>query len=57
MEKAQGILQQTKQLKDKIEGYNSLVSQYEDLMTIIEMGNEEDDASMVAGQKKLRRTF
>ena len=57
MEKAQGILQQTKQLKDKIEGYNSLVSQYEDLMTIIEMGNEEDDASMVAEAEEVKKKF
>ena len=57
MEKAQGILQQTKQLKDKIEGYNSLVSQYEDLMTIIEMGNEEDDASMVAEAEEVKKNF
>lgn len=57
MEKAQGILQQTKQLKDKIEGYNSLVSQYEDLMTIIEMGNEEDDASMVAEAEEVKKDF
>ncbi len=57
MDKAQGILQQTKQLKDKIEGYEGLVSDYEDLMTIIEMGKEEDDESIVPEAKDLRAKF
>ncbi len=57
MDKAQAILQQTKQLKNKIEGYEGLVSDYEDLMTIIDMGNEENDESIVPEAKELRTKF
>lgn len=57
MEKAQKTLQQTKQLKNKIEGYEKLHSDYEDLMTLIEMGNEMDDDSVVDEAKELRAGF
>lgn len=57
MEKAQGILQQTKQLKNKIEGYNALEESYEDLLTLVEMGNEEDDESLVPEAKTMRDKF
>ncbi len=57
MEKAQATLQQTKQLKNKIEGYEGLAADYDDLMTIIEMGNEEDDESIVPEAKELRAKF
>lgn len=57
MEKAQKTLQQTKQLKNKIEGFEKLNSQYEDLMTLIEMGNEMDDDSLVDEAKELRVEF
>ncbi len=57
MEKAQKTLQQTKQLKNKIEGFEKLNSQYEDLMTLIEMGNEMDDDSVVDEAKELRVEF
>ncbi len=57
MDKAQSVLQQTKQLKNKIEGYEGLVSDYDDLMTIIEMGNEEEDESIVPEAKELRAKF
>lgn len=57
MEKAQKNLQQTKQLKNKIEGYEKLKSDYDDLMTLIEMGNEMDDDSVVDEAKEMREKF
>lgn len=57
MDKAQGILQQTKQLKDKIAGYESLKEMYEDMMTLAELGNEEDDESVVPEALKLKEDF
>ena len=57
MEKAQGILQQTKQLKSKIEKYEALKTMYEDIYTLIEMGNEMDDDSVVPEVKELREKF
>ncbi|MGN1317907.1 MAG: peptide chain release factor 2 [Lachnospirales bacterium] len=57
MEKAQGILQQTKQLKNKIEGFDNLKSSYDDLLTIVEMGNEEDDESLVPEAKSMKEKF
>ncbi len=43
----QKVLQRTKQLKDKMFMYNSLVSQYEDLFTLCEMAVEENDESIL----------
>lgn len=57
MDKAQGVLQETKQLKNKIDGFNSLVEKYEDMMTLIEMGNEEDDESVVPEVKQMKEEF
>lgn len=57
MENAQAILQQTKQLKNKIEGFDSLKTIYEDMMTLIEMGNEEDDESLVPEVKSMKNDF
>lgn len=57
MEKAQGILQQTKQLKNKIESYDNLKTLYEDVMTLIEMGNEMDDESVVPEVKDMKEKF
>lgn len=41
------LLQQTKQLKDKVEGYDQLVSLWEDTLMLIDMANEENDESML----------
>ncbi len=57
MEKAQGVLQQTKQLKNKIEGFENLREQYDDMMTLVEMGNEEDDESLVPEAKAMKDSF
>lgn len=47
MEKSQKILQRTKALKDKIEGFHALKEQWEDLLTLCELAIEADDESML----------
>lgn len=46
-EKAQGYVKELKNLKDIIDGYNSLKGRYEDIETLIEMGYEENDESLI----------
>lgn len=46
-EKSQEGMRELKNLKDEAEDYQSLQQQYEDIETLIEMGNEEEDASLV----------
>ena len=46
-EKSQKILQRTKALKDKIEGYHNLCGQQEDLLTLCDLAIEMDDDSMI----------
>lgn len=50
-------MQQTKALKSSVEKYNLLVSTYEDLITLIEIGNEEDDETIIDEVKELKETF
>ena len=57
MEKSKKVLKQTAALKAKIEGYEGLVATYEDIYTLIEMGNEEEDEEIVAEVKELRDEF
>lgn len=57
MEKSRKVLKQTAALKAKIEGYEGLVTTYEDIYTLIEMGNEEEDEEIVAEVKELRDEF
>jgi len=57
MDKAQSILQKTKQLKAKIEGFEKLNTDFEDILTLIEIGNEENDESVVNEVKKLSEDF
>lgn len=47
MERSQVILQRTSALKGKVEGYNSLVSKYDDTMALIELANEDEDLSLL----------
>ncbi|MBQ4322191.1 MAG: peptide chain release factor 2 [Oscillospiraceae bacterium] len=44
---SQKVQQQLKQLKNKIEKYEGMCSQWEDLLTLCEMGMEEDDAELL----------
>jgi peptide chain release factor 2 len=46
-EKAQGYVKELKNLKDIIDGYHFLKGQYEDIETLIEMGYEENDDSLI----------
>lgn len=57
MEKSKKVLKQTAALKAKIEGYEGLVTTYEDIYTLIEMGNEEEDEEIVVEVKELRDKF
>ena len=47
MEKSQKIIQRTSMLKNKVFAYETLVSGYEDALTLIEMGDEEEDLSIL----------
>ena len=47
-EKSQEGMRELKNLKDESEDYENLRQQYEDIETLIEMGYEESDASLVA---------
>ena len=47
LEKSQKVLQRTKQLKNKLAHHARLVTQWEDLSTLVEMAIEEDDASLL----------
>ena len=44
-------------LKNSVERFNNLVSSYEDLITLIEIGNEEDDESILEEVKELKIQF
>ncbi len=57
MDNAQSILQKIKQLKSKIDGFNSIRASFDDLMTLIEIGNEENDESIIDETKKLSAEF
>lgn len=47
LENSQKVLQRTSILKDKVNNYNNLISDYEDTMALIELGNEEEDLSLL----------
>jgi peptide chain release factor 2 len=46
-DKAQGLMKELKNLKDVIEEYQHLKGRYEDVQTLIQMGYEENDASLL----------
>lgn len=47
MENAQKILQKTKQLSDKVKKYKDLYGTWEDLVTLVALGNEMEDISLL----------
>lgn len=47
MEKSQAYMKELKNLKDTIERYHRLESEYEDVQTLIQMGYEENDSSLL----------
>lgn len=61
MEKSQKILQRTKAVKSKLERYEALLTEWDDLVTLNQLGMEEDDESVVEeveqGIKKLRADY
>ena len=61
MENSQKVLQRTKGLKTKVEQYERLVSDLDDLRTLNELGLEEDDAQVIPeireGLDVLRKTY
>jgi peptide chain release factor 2 len=46
-DKAQGLMKELKNLKDTIEEYQHLKGRYEDVQTLIQMGYEENDESLL----------
>lgn len=44
---SQKVLQKIKQLKNKVSGYQKLASRWDDLITLCQMGIEENDASLL----------
>ena len=44
---SQAKMKELKSLKDDIETYQHLEGQYEDIETLLEMGYEENDASLI----------
>lgn len=57
MEKSQKLMQQLKGLKTKVETYDNLVGSYEDILTLVEMGNEENDESVVPEAEEMTEQF
>ncbi len=47
MENSQKVLQELKQLKAKVERYSTLSSQWEDMVTLVELAIEAEDESML----------
>ncbi|WP_312643735.1 peptide chain release factor 2 [Hydrogenoanaerobacterium sp.] len=52
MENSSKVLQRTRQIENKIGAYESLVSQCEDALTMIEIANEENDTSVLGEIKE-----
>ncbi|MBR4015637.1 MAG: peptide chain release factor 2 [Anaerotignum sp.] len=57
LEKSQKTLQQLKALKNKVSSYEGLVTAYEDILTLIEMGLEEQDNSVYEEVKQMQDEF
>lgn len=56
-EKAQDIMKRVKSLKDTMASYTELTEAMEDIATMIEMGNEENDASLIPEIKEMLDEF
>ncbi len=57
LEKSQKTLQQLKALKTKVGRYEGLVTKYEDILTLIEMGIEEQDDSVYEEVREMNDSF
>jgi peptide chain release factor 2 len=56
-EKSAKIVQLAKNLKDTVQSYKDLEQQYEDIGVMIEMGNEENDTSLVPEVEEMLNHF
>ncbi|MFV0241535.1 MAG: peptide chain release factor 2 [Lacrimispora sphenoides] len=56
-EKSAKIVQLAKNLKDTVQSYKDLEQQYEDIGVMIEMGNEENDPSLVPEVEEMLNQF
>lgn len=56
-EKSAKIVQFAKNLKDTVQTYKDLEQQYEDIGVMIEMGNEENDSSLVPEVEEMLNQF
>nr|WP_330404291.1 peptide chain release factor 2 [Lacrimispora celerecrescens] len=56
-EKSAKIVQLAKNLKDTVQSYKDLEQQYEDIGVMIEMGNEENDPSLVPEVEEMLNHF
>ena len=56
-EKSQAAMKELKSLKDSIDGFDRLSQEYEDIETLIEMGYEENDASLIPEVEEALQSF
>ena len=57
VETSQTVMKQVKTLEAEIDGFQALSQQYEDIETLIEMGYEEEDESLIADIEEELHTF
>ncbi len=57
MDYSQKILQQLKGLKNKVQQFETLAGDYEDLITLVELGIEEQEKEIISECEKLSKTF
>ena len=57
VETSQNVMKQVKTLEAEINGFQALSQQYEDIETLIEMGYEEEDESLIADIEEELHTF
>ena len=56
-ENAQTVMKELKGLKDVLEGFQALETQYEDIETLLEMGYEENDPALIPEIEEEMRVF
>lgn len=56
-EKSQMSMKELKGLKDCVEGFNQLKGEYEDIETLLEMGYEEEDPSLIPEIEEAMNSF
>ena len=57
VERSQKIMKELKNLKDTVEEYNGLVAELEDIDTMLEMGYEEGDPSLIPEIEEMVKSF